>query len=128
MAESLRAWIRRTAPDAELLPEWPVWERRPDGTMLRGVADLVLADERGLVVIDHKSHHGHDAEAQAATHYGQLAAYGAALAAAVEGRCGRCGYTFPWPGRWWRLPRRGASPHPSTKAKRRPMAPRRSRG
>lgn len=98
MAESLRAWIRRTAPDAELLPEWPVWERRPDGTMLRGVADLVLADERGLVVIDHKSHHGHDAEAQAATHYGQLAAYGAALAAAV----GR-----PLRGQWIHLPLAG---------------------
>jgi ATP-dependent exoDNAse (exonuclease V) beta subunit len=65
--------------------EWPVLHRLPEGTVLRGVADLVLELEAGLVVLDHKSFPGNRGQAvtRAAEYAGQLAAYARALKAST---------------------------------------------
>ena len=53
--------------------------------MLRGVADLVLETEAGLVLLDHKSFPGNRVQAteHAGSYAGQLSAYAAALQAAT---------------------------------------------
>lgn len=83
--DSLRAWVEGRWPGAVWRREWPVFMRLDGGQMMRGACDLVLETDDGLVVIDHKSFPGSEAEAvaRAATHGGQLAAYGRALAAAT---------------------------------------------
>jgi len=85
MGESLRRWAEARAPGATWHREWPLHSTQPDGTVLRGIADLVLETPEGLLLIDHKSFPGAVAEAleRAAGHAGQLAAYARALKAAT---------------------------------------------
>ena len=81
----LRDWAQRRWPGATWRREWPLQHRLPDGSVLRGYADLVLETVEGLVLIDHKCLGGthEEALASAATYGGQLAAYTAALEAAT---------------------------------------------
>jgi len=70
-------------PGATLHREWVVAQRRPEGTILRGRADLVVESESAFMVIDHKTFPGTHAQAlERAARYGpQLLAYANALAA-----------------------------------------------
>ena len=63
-----------------------VTESLPEGTVLRGVADLVLEIDDGLVLLDHKSFPGNPEQARerAGSYAGQLSAYAAALAEATK--------------------------------------------
>jgi ATP-dependent exoDNAse (exonuclease V) beta subunit len=62
-----------------------VLHRLREGTILRGVADLVLEVATGLVLLDHKGFPGsrEQATARAGEYAGQLAAYANALTAAT---------------------------------------------
>jgi ATP-dependent exoDNAse (exonuclease V) beta subunit len=86
MGESLRRWVEARAPGAVWHREWPLHYTQPDGTVLRGSADLVLETSEGLLLIDHKSFPGAvtEALARAEGHAGQLAAYARALNAATR--------------------------------------------
>ncbi len=83
MGDSLRTWVTTLAPDARWLRELPLTHRQPDGSQVRGTADLVLETKDGLHVVDHKSFPGSvdDALGRAAGYAGQLAAYVRALEA-----------------------------------------------
>lgn len=85
VGDSLRAWVEKTWPGAVWRREWPVAMRLAGGRALRGTCDLVLETHEGLVVIDHKNIFAPDHEAveKAASHGGQLAAYGRVLTAAT---------------------------------------------
>ena len=84
-SDRLAQWIESTWPGATWRREWPLLHRLPDGTVLRGVADLVLETDTGLVLLDHKSFPGSRAQAsaRAGEYAGQLAAYVGALEAAT---------------------------------------------
>ncbi len=81
----LRDWTQRRWPGAKWHREWPLQHRLPDGSVLRGYADLVLETATGLILVDHKCLGGthEEALATAAGYGGQLAAYAAALEAAT---------------------------------------------
>jgi len=84
-SDSLSAWIERNWPGATWNREWPVMMRRDDGTVVSGIADLVLETEDGFVVIDHKTFPGNREQAveRASGHAGQLAAYSTAIVLAT---------------------------------------------
>ena len=84
-AERLKRWGAQFE-GARWHREWPLWRRQPDGSVLRGTADLVLETENVWLVIDHKSFPGtrEDAQARAARFGGQLAAYAEALRAHAD--------------------------------------------
>lgn len=84
-AEALRAWIGQRWPEAVWRREWPLQWRMPDGSEVRGYADLVLETRGGLVVLDHKCLNcGYDeALAAAAGYHGQLSAYAEMLTRAL---------------------------------------------
>ncbi len=83
-SDRLAAWIDSRWSGATWRREWPLQHRLQEGTILRGVADLVLETAAGLVLLDHKSFPGSRAQAteRAAEYAGQLAAYAHALEAA----------------------------------------------
>lgn len=80
-ADALRAWVERNWPDARWHREWPLRMRMQTGSMLRGIADLVLETKAGYVVIDHKSFPGSRDKAveKAACYAGQVLAYAGAI-------------------------------------------------
>jgi ATP-dependent exoDNAse (exonuclease V) beta subunit len=84
-SDRLRVWIDTRWPEAIWHREWPLLHRQPNGTIVRGTADLVIEHADGFAVIDHKSFPGSaEQAAQRALGYtGQLAAYAAAVAAAT---------------------------------------------
>ena len=73
-------WVDTFAP-LRVHREWPVRERRPEGSIVNGTADLVVRCDPGLVVVDHKSFPGdmEQALARVAGYSGQLATYARAL-------------------------------------------------
>jgi ATP-dependent exoDNAse (exonuclease V) beta subunit len=83
-SDRLRQWIEARFRGAVWHREWPLLHRQPDGTVVRGTADLVIEHADGFVVIDHKSFPGtaEQAATRALGYAGQLAAYAAAVAAA----------------------------------------------
>lgn len=83
-SDRLLSWVESRWPGAKLRREWPVAQRLPEGTVLQGIADLVVETEAGLVLLDHKSFPGNreQAAARAGEYAGQLAAYAGALEAA----------------------------------------------
>jgi hypothetical protein len=83
-SERLSEWIQTRWPGARWRREWPVEQRLPGGTILRGTADLVLETEAGFVVIDHKSFPGsrEQAELRAVEYAGQLSAYAGVVGSA----------------------------------------------
>jgi hypothetical protein len=85
MGERLRTWVAARWPGVRWRREWPITQVQADGSLLRGIADLVLEVEGGLVLVDHKSYPGGEAQARdhAEGHAGQLAAYAGALEAAT---------------------------------------------
>ena len=85
MGDALRRWAEARAPGATWRREWPLHHTQPNGTVVRGLADLVLDTPEGLLLVDHKSFPGAVAEAmeRAVGHAGQLAAYARALRAAT---------------------------------------------
>lgn len=99
MCDALNAWIARAFPGAAVLAEHPVLRAMPDGSVLRGSVDVAIITDDGVVVVDHKSHFGDDAEGRSAEHWGQLRAYGEALAAAYATRLRRCWIHLPLAGR-----------------------------
>ncbi len=84
-ANAMRDWVSRNWPDARWHREWPLMMRLKNGSTLRGVADLVLEDNSGYIVVDHKSFPGGGDKAveKAASHAGQVLAYAEALRTAT---------------------------------------------
>ncbi len=87
-ADALGAWVERRLPGAVWRREWPLAHRLPDGSVVRGAADLVLELPDGFVLVDHKAFPGSTEQAveRAGGFAGQLAAYAAAFAAATGKR------------------------------------------
>jgi ATP-dependent exoDNAse (exonuclease V) beta subunit len=87
VADRFHAWLEARYPGARLHRECPVLHRTGDETVVAGTADLVVRIGDAAIVIDHKSFPGtpEAAVARAQTHSGQLAAYAAAITAAVPG-------------------------------------------
>jgi len=96
-ADALYGWIEGRWPGATWKREWPLAHRLPDGSQVRGAADLVVNAGAGHVVIDHKAFAGPQERMieRASAAAPQLAAYGAALAAATG---------LPTLGLWIHLP------------------------
>jgi ATP-dependent exoDNAse (exonuclease V) beta subunit len=84
-SDNLRAWIDANWPAATWHREWPVMMRLQQGTVLRGISDLVLETNDGFVVIDHKSFPGNREKAiEAVSGFaGQINAYADAIAKAT---------------------------------------------
>jgi ATP-dependent exoDNAse (exonuclease V) beta subunit len=87
-AERLRTWADDQFPGAKWHRELPLFLRQPEGSVLRGAADLVLETESEWILVDHKSFPGtrEQAEARALGHAGQLRAYAEALRADADKR------------------------------------------
>jgi ATP-dependent exoDNAse (exonuclease V) beta subunit len=85
-AERLRTWADAQFPGARWHRELPLFLRQPDGSVLRGAADLVLETEAEWILVDHKSFPGtrEQAEGRALGHAGQLRAYAEALRAVAN--------------------------------------------
>jgi len=84
ISDRLIRWIDSSWPGSALRREWPLLHRLPSGTVLRGIADLVVETKQGLVLVDHKTFPGNreQAVARASEYAGQLSAYADALRAA----------------------------------------------
>ena len=83
MSDRLRAWLRKRWTAATMHREVPLAMCRADGTVVSGIADLVVETPQGWVVVDHKTYVGSEAELQAYAVgvVGQLSAYAEILAA-----------------------------------------------
>ncbi|OYV36838.1 MAG: hypothetical protein B7Z80_14460 [Rhodospirillales bacterium 20-64-7] len=66
-----------TAP--EIIREWPVQHRLPDGREVHGRIDCLIRHEGGVTIIDHKSFPGANAATKAQTYRPQLELYREAL-------------------------------------------------
>lgn len=88
-SDALYRWADGLAPGAEWHRELPLTHRQPDGSELRGIADLVLETRDGFYVVDHKSFPGDAATGleKARGFAGQLNAYARALEAAWGKPC-----------------------------------------
>ena len=88
-ADALIAWGKKVAPGASWHREFPVDHLQPDGSRLRGIADLVLEGTDGFWLVDHKSFPGGEAQGveRAKAFAGQLKAYVHALEAAWGKPC-----------------------------------------
>lgn len=88
-SDALAAWAGQVAPGATWHRELPVAHRLPEGSELRGIADLVLEGADGFWLVDHKSFPGGEAQGheKAKTFAGQLEAYSRALEAAWGKHC-----------------------------------------
>lgn len=77
ISESLKTWVKSRWPKAELICEPHMAMRMPGGTVMRGIADLVVSFDGQFALVDHKSFPGNEEEAlkRATTYGGQLAAY-----------------------------------------------------
>ena len=82
---ALNAWVAARPLCATWHREWPVRRRLEGGSELVGAADLVLEDEAGFTLVDHKCVAGSldDALRAAAGYGGQLGAYARAIEAAT---------------------------------------------
>ena len=83
-ADNLYGWINASWPEGTWHREWPIRHRLKTGSIVSGVADLVVELPEGFVVIDHKTFPG-DTEAaceRAKTYSGQVLAYANAIQAA----------------------------------------------
>ncbi|MBL0065489.1 MAG: PD-(D/E)XK nuclease family protein [Bacteroidetes bacterium] len=60
--------------------EWPMMQEK-DGSLIRGVADLVLETKDSILIIDYKTFTGHESEleSKALSYAGQLSTYGSIL-------------------------------------------------
>lgn len=85
-ADRLWTWLNASDPGAAIHREWPVQHRLATGTVVAGTADLLVRSEAGIVVIDHKSFPGSEAEAlnRATGYSGQLQAYADAISASGQ--------------------------------------------
>ena len=83
-ADALRAFVTSRFDGPTLRREHPVWHELPSGTVIRGVADLVVEHAGGFAVVDHKALIGGLARArsEALGYAGQLGAYAQAIAGA----------------------------------------------
>lgn len=88
-SEALVKWAETIAPGARWHRELPLEHTLSGGTVVRGVADLVLETETGFWIIDHKSFPGdeHVGLERARKYGGQLEAYAEALTAAWKKPC-----------------------------------------
>src|SRR6185369_6924741 len=95
--DRLRAWIDARWPGALWHREWPLLHRQPNGTVVRGTADLVIEHAGGFAVVDHKSFPGgaEQAVVRARGFTGQLGAYAAAVAAATGRPVTECWVHLP---------------------------------
>jgi ATP-dependent exoDNAse (exonuclease V) beta subunit len=84
-SDNLRNWVTTQWPQAVWHKERPVTAKLPNGSILRGTADLVLELPDGFILLDHKSYPGTPAEVmrKVATFGGQLNAYAQTLATAL---------------------------------------------
>jgi ATP-dependent exoDNAse (exonuclease V) beta subunit len=82
---ALGAWVASRPLPCTWHREWPVRRRLEGGSELAGAADLVLEDDAGFTLVDHKCLAGSldDALRAAAGYGGQLGAYADALEAAT---------------------------------------------
>lgn len=82
--DRLWAHVRARWPGCSLRREAPVAHRLAEGTMVRGIIDLVVEHEDGYAIIDHKTYAGVVAREIAPSFAGQLRAYASALTAATQ--------------------------------------------
>ena len=59
--------------------EWPVLARTEEGSVLSGIADMLVQTESGIWIIDHKSDQCDDYEQRFKEYLPQLEAYASAL-------------------------------------------------
>ncbi|MBE2251382.1 MAG: UvrD-helicase domain-containing protein [Myxococcus sp.] len=88
-SDALHRWAAGLAPTARWHRELPVSQVLEDESQLRGVADLVLEDDAGFWLVDHKSFPGDEAKGveKARGFKGQLDAYARALEVALAKPC-----------------------------------------
>lgn len=86
MSDRLNEWIAQIWPGAKWHREWPVMLKRNDGTIVRGIADLVLELDDAYVLVDHKTFPGNQKQAleRVAGYAGQLTAYAEAIGRATD--------------------------------------------
>ncbi|MBL4844683.1 MAG: UvrD-helicase domain-containing protein [Planctomycetes bacterium] len=108
-SERLGSWVGERWPKARWRRELPVALRREGGSLLRGIADLVLEGAGELVLVDHKSFPGTEAQAleRAQGYAGQLAAYAETLGAAIGKPTSACWIHLPLLGLMVPIERRG---------------------
>jgi hypothetical protein len=84
-SDALRKWIVAKWPHAQCLSEAHTERRMASGTVMRGIADLVVSFDGQFALIDHKSFPGNDKDAvqHAASFRGQLSAYAECFAKAT---------------------------------------------
>lgn len=85
-SDSLRRWVGARWPRGRWRNEWPIWVRGAEGAAQGGISDLVIDDELGLIVIDHKSfaQAREQAVAKAVECYAQVRSYADALTRATS--------------------------------------------
>ena len=85
VGDALQEWIGSRWPTATWHREWPLQGRQTDGSICKGIADLVLETDKGFIIIDHKSYPGDRKESiqKAESFAGQLAAYADIIARAT---------------------------------------------
>jgi ATP-dependent exoDNAse (exonuclease V) beta subunit len=81
-SDRLNGWLRQRWTAATLHREVPLSMLRESGTLVSGIADLLVETPQGWVVVDHKTHVGSQAELEkyAVGVVGQLSAYAEILA------------------------------------------------
>ncbi|MBW2736456.1 MAG: UvrD-helicase domain-containing protein [Deltaproteobacteria bacterium] len=96
-SDHLHAWVEERWPGATWRCEWPILQRNRAGSLVQGIADLVLELAEGLVIIDHKSFPGSlgDAITRAPDYGPQLQSYARALQAATGKPVLSCYLHFP---------------------------------
>lgn len=82
---NLKTWIRQTWPGAAIYPEWPIHRCLDNGSIISGIADLVVEAGNEVAIIDHKTFPGATdlTLEKAAGFAGQLKAYGEVVSLAL---------------------------------------------
>jgi ATP-dependent exoDNAse (exonuclease V) beta subunit len=76
-------WVAETLKPASVQREWPLLHVDSAGTVVSGMADLIVHTAQGAWIVDHKSDVVEDPVAAFLKYEGQLRAYAEALAAAA---------------------------------------------
>ena len=95
--DAFRSWVDARWPGAKWHREWPLHHRLLDGSVVRGIADLVVETDTGFAVIDHKAFPGkRDVAVERAVDYaGQLLCYSRAIEAATQKTVESCFIHYP---------------------------------
>jgi ATP-dependent helicase/nuclease subunit A len=97
VSDRFRKWVAEKWPGASWLREYPVTHKLLSGSVLRGIADLILETPEGFVIIDHKTFPGgYEAALKKAAGFSpQLSAYALAVEAATGRSVNGCYIHLP---------------------------------